>query len=502
MDILYLIGEATAYDKKQQLEVKRPKSWLKSVSAFANGDGGTLMFGISDDDQVVGLADAESDAERISEEIKTKLDPIPAVNLEFKEVDSKKLVLLHVYKGQETPYYYIGDKQRLAFVRVGNESVVADRLQLKSLVMRGAGRSFDAIPSPYKFEDMSFSKLKSVHFKRLNQSFDDSDFVSWGIVDNDGKLTNAGALLADDSPIRYSRIFCTRWNGLDMTSGLGEALDDAELEGSVISQLQDAVAFVRNNSHRRWWKESEYREELPDYPERAVTEVICNAIIHRDYLELGSEIHIDMYDDRMEVYSPGGMFDGRLIQQLNPLTVPSKRRNPLLADFFHRLKLMERRGSGMKKIIGEYKRFEDLENYHAPEFSSNTTEFHVTLWNLNYGADVVKDNLHVVKEVNNVVKETDDVVKDVVKETDDVVKGKAIVTKEFAKAQRQIYKLISQMPQISAAQMSENMGISLRQVQRYLKQLSDQNLIIREGGRKNGVWKILDDEYEGFFKRI
>ena len=156
----------------------------------------------------------------------------------------------------------------------------------------------------------------------------------------------------------------------------------------------------------------------------------------------------------------------------------------------------------MKKIIGEYKRFEDLENYHAPEFSSNTTEFHVTLWNLNYGADVVKDNLHVVKEVNNVVKETDDVVKDVVKETDDVVKGKAIVTKEFAKAQRQIYKLISQMPQISAAQMSENMGISLRQVQRYLKQLSDQNLIVREGGRKNGVWKILDEEYEGFFKRI
>lgn len=94
------------------------------------------------------------------------------------------------------------------------------------------------------------------------------------------------------------------------------------------------------------------------------------------------------------------------------------------------------------------------------------------------------------------------VIKDVVKETDDVVKGKVNITKEFAKAQRQIYKLISQMPQISAAQMSENMGISLRQVQRYLKQLSDQNLIVREGGRKNGVWKILDDEYEGFFKRI
>lgn len=99
MNINLLIGEATAYEKKQQLEVKRPKSWLKSVSAFANGEGGTLVFGISDDNQVVGLADAESDAERISEDIKTKLDPIPAINLEFKEVNGKKLVLLHVYKG-------------------------------------------------------------------------------------------------------------------------------------------------------------------------------------------------------------------------------------------------------------------------------------------------------------------------------------------------------------------------------------------------------------------
>ena len=399
--------------------------------------------------------------------------------------------MLHIYKGQETPYYYVGDKQRLAFVRVGNESVVADRLQLKNLVMKGTGRSFDAIPSPYKFEDMAFSKLKSVYFKRLNQSFDDCDFVSWGIVDSDGKLTNAGALLADDSPIRHSRIFCTRWNGLDMTNGLVEALDDDELEGSVIGQLQDAVSFVRNNSRKRWWKKAEYREELPDYPERAVTEVICNAIIHRDYQELGSEIHIDIYDDRMEVYSPGGMFDGRLIQQLNLMTVPSKRRNPLLADFFHRLKLMERRGSGMKKIISEYKRYENLGNYHVPEFYSNASEFHVTLWNLNYGIDVVKETDDVVKETG-----------DVVKETGDVVKAKDSVTKDLKKAQRQIYRLISQTPNINATQMSESMGISLRQVQRYLKQLSELNLIVREGGRKKGLWKILDDDHEGFFKRI
>ena len=147
LDIKSLIGEATAYDKKQMLEIKRPKSWLKSVSAFANGEGGTLIFGISDDDQVLGLVDAEGDAEKISEEIKSKLDPVPAIRLELKETDDKKLVLLHVYPGQETPYYYIGDKQRLAFVRVGNESVVADRIQLKSLVLKGADSKIWLLPN-------------------------------------------------------------------------------------------------------------------------------------------------------------------------------------------------------------------------------------------------------------------------------------------------------------------------------------------------------------------
>ncbi len=340
---------------------------------------------------------------------------------------------------------------------------------------------------------MAFSKLRSVHYKRLQRSFEDSEFVSWGIVNEDGKLTNAGALLADESPVRQSRIFCTRWNGLDMTSGLGEAIDDVELEGCVIGQLQDAVSFVRNNSRKKWWKEDNYREELPDYPERAVTEAIANAIIHRDYMQMGSEIHIDMYDNRLEIYSPGGMMDGRLIQQLNPLTVPSKRRNPLLADFFSRLGLMERRGSGMKKIINTYRRYEYLSDFHVPEFTSNASEFHVTLWNLNFGGNnATTENISQKMEF----------MKGHLEFAKEFVKEPSKFAKEFVKASRQIYKLISQNSQISAAQMAENMGLSTRQVQKYLKRLQELGKITRVGGRKFGEWKIIDEEYEGFFDRI
>ena len=94
-----VIGEATEYDKKRNVERKQVKSWLKSVSAFANSFGGTFIWGITNDDEVVGLENAESDAEFISETIKTKMDSIPKVNLRFHMEDDKKWLLLDVYAG-------------------------------------------------------------------------------------------------------------------------------------------------------------------------------------------------------------------------------------------------------------------------------------------------------------------------------------------------------------------------------------------------------------------
>ncbi|MFR2040764.1 MAG: helix-turn-helix domain-containing protein, partial [Lachnospira pectinoschiza] len=126
MNIKDLIGEATEYDKKLALEEKKPKSWCKSVSAFANTFGGALIFGISNEGMVVGLENPEGDAEKISEVIKTRLDPMPEFKLRFYQTeDGKVLIILDVYKGDETPYYYSGDGVLEAYVRVGNESVKA-----------------------------------------------------------------------------------------------------------------------------------------------------------------------------------------------------------------------------------------------------------------------------------------------------------------------------------------------------------------------------------------
>src|SRR5574344_920699 len=129
------IGETTAYDKKLMLERKEPLSWLKSVSAFANTLGGKLLYGIADDGRVVGLENAEKDAEDISEIIKNSLDPIPEFELTFEREGEKKILVVSVKAGSETPYYVFLKGHRDAYVRVGNESVKANSIDLKRLVL-------------------------------------------------------------------------------------------------------------------------------------------------------------------------------------------------------------------------------------------------------------------------------------------------------------------------------------------------------------------------------
>ena len=454
MNIHDILGETTEYDKKERLEVKRPKSWCKSVSAFANGAGGRLYFGISNDDEIVGLEDASGTAEQISEIVKTRLDPIPDINLSIEYVDGKQIVILAVAPGSMTPYYYSGDGQLTAFVRIGNESVPATSEKLRELVLKGSGQTYDSLPSRYKFSDMAFTKLKSVYKQRTGNTFEDSDYESFGIVDENGRLTNAGALIADESPIRQSRAFCTRWNGLDKASGIIDAIDDNEFSGGLINLLQDGMDFVMHNSSKAWMKTPDGRKEFPEYPERAVQEGIVNALIHRNYLELGSEVHIDMFDDRIEIYSPGGMVSGIPLTRDNILAIPSKRRNPVIADIFSRLKYMERRGSGFKKIIGDYEKQPNFTKDKEPVFNDSYDSFVLTIYNLNYG--------NVPQDVPQ-----------------DVPQGYDIGL--------QIKQLIQKDNKITRKRIAEILGISEKTVGRKIKDMNDVHYI---GRGYSGHWEI------------
>ena len=450
------------------LEVKRPKSWLKSVSAFANGVGGVLIFGIADDDSVVGINDVKKAMEVISEQIKVKMDPTPEVLLKAHLIDSKEIITLEVYRGEETPYYYVGEGNYTAYVRIGNESVIATATDLKRLVLRGKNRTYDSLVTDYSFDDYSFSKLKAAYYKKTKKSMEMKDFESFGIVDKSGMLTNAGALLADESPIYCSRLFCTRWNGIDKASGVIDALDDEEYTGSLILLLEEGMSFARRNSKKMWRKESDRRVEYPEYPERSIFEGLVNGLVHRDYLDMGSEVHIDIFDDRLEIYSPGGMYDGTLIQDRDIDNVPSKRRNPVVADIFSRLDYMERRGSGFKKIMQAYEVEPNYTEDKKPVFYSNATEFRVILKNLNFTDEVLREENEVLDEVLNEVLDS--------RRTEMEIK---------------VIKAILVSPRIKQKELAEQVGISVSTIQRTIKKLVKEGKIVRVNGKRDGYWKVL-----------
>lgn len=382
------IAEATECDFKVALEIKKPKSWLKSVSAFANGIGGTLIFGIDDNRNVVGLMDAQADAEAISRLIKERISPYPNFILVPERKDGKNVLILTVSSGYSTPYYYKADGVMETYIRIGNESVIAPSFALNQLILKGMNRTYDTLNSEYAFKDYAFSKLRERYKVWTGNSMEDKLFDSFDIRNEYGKLTNAGALLTDDSPIRHSRLFCTRWNGLDKSGGMVDALDSAEYSGSLIILLNEGVGFVKRNMKTRWKKTANSRIEMPDYCERSIFEALVNALIHRDYLILGSEVHIDIYDDHLTITSPGGMADGTRIQERDISNVSSTRRNPALADIFGRLGYMERQGSGFKKITETYRAAHNYRDELEPKFYSDASSFQVTLYNLNYGATV------------------------------------------------------------------------------------------------------------------
>lgn len=395
------IAEATECDFKVALEVKKPKSWLKSVSAFANGIGGTLLFGIDDNRNVVGLSDVQADAEAISRIIKERILPYPNFILVPERENGKDILILTVSSGHTTPYYYKADGVMEAYIRIGNESVIAPGFVLNQLILKGMNRTYDALTSEYDFKDYAFSKLRERYKVWTGNSMEDKLFDSFDIKNEHGKMTNAGALLADDSPIRHSRLFCTRWNGLDKSGGMVDALDSAEYSGSLIILLNEGIGFVKRNMKTRWKKTVNSRIEMPDYCERSVFEALVNALIHRDYLILGSEVHIDIYDDRLTIHSPGGMADGTRIQERDIANISSTRRNPALADIFARLGYMERQGSGFKKITEAYHASYNYREELEPEFYSDVTSFQVTLYNLNYGTSA--NSTKITIEDENVV---------------------------------------------------------------------------------------------------
>lgn len=367
------------YVESPQLELKEQinGSFKKEIIAFANTDGGEIYVGIARDGSITGIADPESEMEKIGNMIRDGIKPdlTAYTSIERVEDDGKNLIRVSVTRGLKRPYHLTdkGLKPAGVFVRHGVSSVPATDEAIRQMLRESDGTTFDKMRSIN--QELTFEYAEKT-FQTSQIVFDAVHKRTLGLIDVDGYYTNAALLLSDQCG---HIIRCAVYEG----TGKNKFKTRKEFSGSILKQMDDAYSFLSLNNNLRATFDGLRRIDHADYPEEAMREALVNAVVHRDYDYSGSII-INIYDDRMEFISLGGLVKGLTLADIRGGV--SQPRNAVIANVFYRLELIESYGTGIQKI---------LESYAGcgiePKFAPAPASFVVTLPNRNTAETAASD---------------------------------------------------------------------------------------------------------------
>ena len=335
-----------------EFKEKVTNTFLKTVSAYANYGTGKIEFGIKDNGEIVGVQDPIDVSLNIENKINDSITPNPQYSLSIN--DKTDVITLTVFKGKDTPYFY----KAKAYKRNDSASIEVDDIELKRLILRGENRSYDSLIA--RNQDLSFKILEKALQNKLGIRKLTSDIlITLDLKKKDEGYTIAGELLADENNSR----------GVDIIK-FGEnisIIQDREILDNISIINQYKLAVKKYNQYYQHEEIKGQNRVLVDLiPQEAFREAIANALVHRNW-DINAQIKVAMYPDRIEVNSPGGLPTGLskeeyLAGQLSVL------RNPIIANVFFRLGLIEKFGTGIARILNSYEgsavqpKFEIFEN--------------------------------------------------------------------------------------------------------------------------------------------
>ena len=326
--------ETATLEFKQQLS----KSYLKTVSAYANYGTWKIIFGIADDGTPVGLADPQDTCLRIEHAINDSIDPVPRFELSI-EGDTRT-VTLTVHEGPDKPYLSSGR----AYRRTDTSTVEVSRLEYGRLVLTGEHVSFDALVA--KEQNLAFGHLEKELASKLGlKPLDQNSLISLELMAPSGEYCNAAALLADSN--HFPGIDIARFGGSINIIHSRHTFERT----SVLEQMQRTLeVFDTYYAYEEIVGFERITKTL--VPREAFREAIANALVHRCW-DVRANIKVGMFADRIEITSPGGLPAG-ITEELYLAGGPSVARNPILANVFFRLGHIERFGTGIPRILDEY----------------------------------------------------------------------------------------------------------------------------------------------------
>lgn len=350
---------------------------IKTVIAFANTAGGIIVIGIEDKTKkIIGIENILQEEERLASIIADSIEPQLLPDIDIINWNKKELILINVHYLVGPFYLKKEGLTKGTYIRLGSTNRLADTENIANLQRLSKQISFDEMPSlNATMDDLD----EALVFKKLHSFYDRLDkkyYVSLGFATmHHGKMlpTHGGILLFSlNKSLLYpdSAIQCACFSGVDRE----HIIDRKEITTNLIDAVDEVVAFINRHVSVAAKIGTITREDIPQFPDVAIRETVINAIVHSDYSMIGSSVQIAVFSDRIEITNPGGLPFGQTIEAA--ISGVSRLRNRMIGRVFRELKLIERLGSGIMRIIASYKEA-SLKN--QPKFEEINNHFRVTL---------------------------------------------------------------------------------------------------------------------------
>ncbi len=475
--------------KNIEFKVTLPKDsekYIKTIIAFANSQGGRLVIGVDDATrETIGVDNdvAFQIMDNIANAVADSCVPQIVPNIELQTVDGHTVVVVTVAPEPNRPYYLKSKgKENGTFIRFAGTSRPADSEKIKELEMEGARISWDEmvcigyVASKEEIKKLCADITKCREEAGMSErKVTVSQLVNWRLLrEKEGAwlVSNAFVLLTSDF-FPFSKTQCAVFKGTERNV----FLDKREFTGSVYEQIENAAAFVLRNIRLGATIEGLVRKEAYELPVEAIREMIINAHCHRNFAE-PSCVQVAVYDDRVEVTSPGGLYNGLTYEEI--MSGHSKLRNRIIANVFSQMGLIEAWGTGIRRIQEAAKDY----GLPIPKIQVFDDMFRVNLYRSRpekaLGDDKGASEKHgeASEEHRRNIGGTSE-------------EHRRNIGEALNETQTKILDLLSLNSKLSAAKLADQIGIASRNVESNIKKLKEKGILIRHGSPKSGYWEII-----------
>lgn len=446
---------------------------LVSISAILNKHGrGELWFGICSDGKAVGLDTTEKTLRDISQAVAAHIEPKIYPHVTLEKIDGCACIKVS-FEGHETPYYSHGR----AYMRVADEDRQLSAKELEKLIL---AKNSDRLRWDNGICRMGVTDLDEGKLKR----FVERAGLIWDTTVNavdklgllrDGKLLNAAPLFFAKAPPMQLR--CAVFGTTDSAM----IIDRHDIQSDILELIEEAQKYILKNIHIGMRLDGLYRVDVPEISTAALREAIINAFCHRDYRD-PDYVQVAIFKDRVEIRNPGKLYGSLTLDDLRKGNV-SQRRNPLIADLFRRIEMVEGWGRGMPLILKNAPDvvFREIGNlfivsFKRPSYLEGSGPGGV-------GSSGKTVPVRAFQEDSSGKKESEE------------SSGKRVRERKFGKdagrTGRKILDFLSQQPEMTVPELARRLGLTTRAIEKQIANLREAKLLLRTGGRKLGRWEVL-----------